>query len=120
MTRGIPVTNQTGISNTIWSDYYAYKAGIVVSASRKSDIIRPYIEFGYIYIATSTSFTSDPYAWGIYGILGFDVTFPGDPSGYYFEIGGIGILSGGYSDQYLGAPPYGSGLTVTLGWRYYL
>jgi hypothetical protein len=120
LTRGIPVTNQTGISNTIWCNYTAYKAGIVMAANRRSDILRPYIEFGYILISPSASFTSDPYAWGLYGILGFDIVFPGDPSGYFFEIGGTGLLSGGYADQYLGDPPYGSGLTVTLGWRFYL
>ena len=117
--RGIPVTNT--LSNSIWANYYAFKAGIVVAANRRSDIIRPFIETGFIYIIPTSTFTSDTSAWGIYGLFGLDVSFPGDFSGYFFEIGGTGLLSpGGYADQYKGLMPYATGLNIVLGWRFYL
>lgn len=116
--RGIPVS--ATLSNSTWSDYYAYKAGIVLTASRRTDVIRPYIESGLICIFPSASFTSDTFAWGIYGLFGFDVIFPGDYSGYFFELGGTGLLQGGNASLYTGSQMYGTGLIITMGWRFYL
>jgi len=116
--RGIPVS--ATLSNSAWSDYYSYKAGIVLTASRRTDVIRPYIESGLICIFPSAAFTTDPFAWGIYGLFGFDVIFPGDYSGYFFELGGTGLLQGGSANLYTGSQNYGTGLIITMGWRFYL
>ena len=116
--RGIPATSQ--LSNSVWANYYDYRGGVVLTASRRTDVIRPYIESGFIYISPSSFFTSDVSAWGIYGLFGFDVIFPGDYSGYFFELGAIGLMKGGIADNYSGSPLYGTGLTLSLGWRFYL
>lgn len=117
--RGIP-TNSI-YSNETWSSYYAFKSGLIVVASQKTIMIRPYIELGGIGFIPSSTFTDEKFAWGIYGLLGFELLF--DPESFfcfYFEFSGIGILSGGDTSKFIAPSIYGTGIIVTLGYRFYL
>jgi len=117
--RGIPASSI--YSNETWSTYYAFKSGIIVVASQRTAIIRPYVELGGIGFIPSSEFTEEKFAWGIYGLLGFELLF--DPESFYcfyFEFNGTGILSGGDTSKFLPPAIYGTGIIVTLGYRFYL
>ncbi len=115
--RGVPATSL--VSNTLWADYTDYKMGLILVASLKTKVIRPYIETGFIWVYPSDVFTINKYSWGIYGLLGFEIKFPGDFLAFYLELGGAGLFQGDQAEKFAGSPHYVTGTTVSLGLRYY-
>jgi hypothetical protein len=117
--RGVP-TN-TIYSNETGANYTLFKAGIVLVASQKANILRPYIETGLIGVIPSSAFTDEKFAWGSYGLFGMDLMLsPGDLFAFFFEFGAAGLIFGGDTSKFVGKPVYANGIIITLGLRYYL
>jgi hypothetical protein len=104
-----------------WAGYTAFGGGICMAVGRTLDIIRPYAEIGWMGVIPNSTFTSNTFAWGLYGVIGFDILFnPGDIWGFFIEAGTAGFLSGGVAEKIVGDYTYGSGILLNLGVRFYL
>ncbi len=124
-----------GITNAVISNEIAiysssYKLGIAVKANQKTQTVRPYGEFGWIGFIPNKIETADNYAWGIYGLFGFDILFdPASIFGFFFELGATGLLYGGSAeklvpdsdpnDGHLIPKKYGSGIIFSGGFKVY-
>jgi hypothetical protein len=107
-------------TNDIWMSYSVIKAGIAALANKNTDTVRPYIEFGYMGVIPNKLFTDDIYAWGIYGLLGYELIFdPTIPWSFYFEFCANALLSGGISEKITDAQTYAQNIWLTFGARYY-
>ena len=115
------ITDSTSNSNETSAGYTAFGGGICVAIGQMLPIARPYFEAGWIGIIPSGIFTSEKFAWGLYGLIGFDILFrPGDFWGFFIETGVAGFLSGGIADRMIGDMAYGSGILINFGFRFYL
>lgn len=115
------ITDGTTNSNETWSGYNAFGVGVSLKLGEQLPIARPYLDFGWMGIIPNAKFTSETFAWGLYGLVGFDILFkPGDFWGFFIEIGVAGFLSGGIADKMLGDLAYGSGILIDFGFRFYL
>lgn len=115
------ITDSTSNSNETFGGYTAFGGGICVAIGQMLPIARPYFEAGWIGIIPSSVFTSETFAWGLYGLIGFDILFrPGDFWGFFIETGVAGFLSGGIADRMISDMAYGSGILINFGFRFYL
>lgn len=109
----------TNVSTT--AGYTAFGGGVCLGIGEMLDIARPYAEIGWIGVFPSEVFTSTVFAWGLYGVIGFDILFnPGDFWGFFIEAGTAGFFSGGTAEKIAGDLTYGSGILINLGVRFYL
>lgn len=115
------ITDGTTNSNETWSGYYAFGGGVCMRIGQMLPIARPYAELGWMGIIPNKVFTSETFAWGLYGLIGFDILFkPGDFWGFFIETGVAGFLSGGIADKMISDMAYGSGILINFGFRFYL
>lgn len=116
------VLDSSSDTNTeTWANYTAFGGGVCLSIGDMLDIARPYIEFGWMGVIPSSVFTTSKFAWGLYGVIGFDILFnPGDFWGFFIEAGTAGFLSGGIAERIVGDYSYGSGVLLNLGFRFYI
>lgn len=123
-----------GATNTAASDlfmnYLIFKGGIVLTGSYQKDFIRPYGEFGGMWILPNQMMTKYSSQWGLYTLLGFDLLFNDSvPYIFYLGVGCNAILSDSHgvsektydtSTNSYPHPFFSTGLIISTGFRFYL
>jgi len=99
---------------TTWSPYSNASLGLVVASGTAGDFIRLYGEGGIIVLFPSSEFSSDDFAFGGYGLFGFEF-YMTNRHNYFIEIGGVG--TGATADKIPTKPIYSNGLLISTGFR---
>jgi len=100
---------------TVWSPYSNLSFGIVGVAGEIRDFMRLYGEGGIITLFPSSTFSTEAFVLGGYGLFGFEFFF-NNHNNYFIEIGGIG--TGAVAEKVSRKPIYSNGLLINVGYRY--
>lgn len=113
---GIPISG-----NASWPLYGMLRVGLGGATTLENLPLRLYGVGGLLCVFPSAVFSSESYALGAYGVMGFEVfTFRGSQGNafaYYAELGTNGISA--VADKDLGNPLWLNGFSETVGIRYY-
>ena len=107
------------VQNTVstWTPYLNMSLGLIGVSGNIGDYIRLYGEGGITGLLPSSKFSSQQFAFGGYGLFGFEF-FMKPNHNYFIEIGGIG--TGAREDKSPTQPIYSNGLIISAGFRFNL
>ncbi len=100
-----------------WTPYSNISLGLVGYSGMVTNRIRLYGEGGVIAIQPSSDFSSSQMDVGGYGLFGFEFFFA-EFGNYYIEIGSVGI--GAVADKVNAQPIYSNGMSLSVGFRFFL